>query len=355
MGTLGDVTGGSLGCHGAQGVSGGCQDSKPPTQMSSVWGWVRAVPRGSACVCVCVSLRVYACMYTPMRVCVCAHLYISVFVAAHTCVEVHSDVQQVQCVAEPVQGLPQPHVGLLHLGEAAPGAQVASRGITGTGPGHPTPPPQAYCLAPEDEDDPVVKDGQRHEADPSVVPVPGGVQGPVPGGGSVAGGHRGTWGHSIPIWDPSAPRSPPAASGSKAQPAPPAPVGVRGSPLCPYPQPHGRQPCPAHPVACPVPVLVPVPALAAVAMGPEVLQGWSRAWRQDRREPRVCILHSGDPVRPDSRGPVHLSAWQVLPPAPVPSVVPQGEPATGLLQHGRVLATWGPQRTHWSPGVAGLR
>lgn len=176
------------------------QDHPPRHPLCGAGWWLYQVGVFvcTSCVCLCVNtcVSVFMCVYVHVHtrvsvcVCVCTYTPVCVYLYVHTCVAVHSDVQQVQDITEPIQGLPQPRVRLLHLGETAPGVQVTSRGITGRGPGHPTPPPHPYCLAPEDENDPVVKNGQHHEADPSVVPVSGGVQGPVLGGSSVPGGHR---------------------------------------------------------------------------------------------------------------------------------------------------------------------
>lgn len=164
--------------------------------------------------------------------------------------------------------------------------------------------------APADEDNPVVEDGQRHDADPPVVPISRGVQGPAPGGGGAAGGGRGTSGLPHPRLAASphpamlAPGPPPAlhrgpAPGSSStQPAPrhgigcstPAdPVALRGVPAtCSHSGPHGGQPCPAHPQACPVLV----PGLA-VAMSAVVLRGWGQTQRWDSTELSLCILHCG--------------------------------------------------------------
>lgn len=167
---------------------------------------------------------------------------------------------------------------------------------------HPAP-----ARAPADEDDPVVEDGQHHDADPPVVPVSGGIQGPAPGSGGAAGGGRGTSGlphpgQLQPLPGCAGPRPPPAlhrapaASGSSAQPAPcrgtgcsvpMAPMGLMGVPATrSHPGPHGGEPCHAHPQACPVPA----PGLA-MAMSPVVPRGWGRTQRRDSRELRLCILH----------------------------------------------------------------
>lgn len=126
----------------------------------------------------------------------------------------------------------------------------------------------------------------------------------------------------------------PDFSGSKAQPAPPAPLGLRGSLRSP---PH-RSSC------------------ALLTPWHVQRRGQSWLWPRVRRCCRAGAWPGGRTggsrgsassaagilCVPAAGGSVHLRTCRGAP-APVPGVAPPGDPATQLLRHGRVLATWVPR------------